>query len=503
MSGGPVRAAPWWRAAALLMLPSQAALAASLPFMPSLQARHAIELLIDDMGLPLTSTQWPLPSAAVEEALDQLPAELPPVLDEARALVREELGRAETGRLRWRLDARRQDLPAGYGAEPGAADVLQWGSPTWRGPVMAARLGLRFTSRADDGLSSQSRLQLDGTAVALQWDDWQVQAWQRRSWWGPGWQNTLALSNNAPALVGAGIQRATTRPSEWPVLNRLGPWNYELFLARTDGVDARGDPYLIGHRLTFQPLPALAVGLTQMVQWGGLGRPSGLHSLLRAFLGHTNVSADQIADDPANLLAGYDLRWRCPATWGCAVYGQLIGEDEAGGLPSRYMSQLGTEWTAADGRQRWSLEYLNTFVWVHLGGPSLRGTAYRNGAYPKGYTSQGRWLGANVGPDTQLWSLGWLDMAGGWSAQFNVGQVGSRIGRWAALADASAAPGRLASLAVQRRWQAWGWRWDAGVDLGHQDQPDGGRWTWGARLGAEWTWGPGADEREPARAGPP
>lgn len=468
-----------------------AARAASLPFTPSPVARHAIELLIDEAGLPLTSSQWPLPSEAVEDALDQLPTELPGVLEEARWHVRDELDRAQRAGLHWRLETRGLEMPTAYGREPDQADVLQWDSPTWHRPEVAARLGLRLESRPD-GLPSDSRLQLDGSAVAAEWEDWQIQAWQRRSWWGPGWQNALALSNNAPALVGAGVQRATTRPSELPVLKWLGPWNYELFLAQTDGVDARGNPYLIGHRLTFRPLPSLELGLTQMVQWGGLGRPSGLHSLVEALLGRTNVSDDQVAEDPANLLAGYDLRWRCPAGWGCAVYGQLIGEDEAGGLPSRFLSQLGTEWTTAEGRQRWSLEYLNTYLWIHLGEPSLRGATYRNRAYPMGYTSQGRWLGANAGPDTQLWSLGWLDMDSGWSFQLNQGRVGSRIGRWAPLAGAPAASGRLTSLAVQRQWQGADWHWDAGFKVGHQDRPAGGRWAWDATLAAEWTWREGA-----------
>src|ERR1700751_1583905 len=70
---------------------SSMAMAASVPGTPSLSARHAIELLVDDGGLALTVSQWPLPRGAVQQALDSLPAELPPALDAARALVLGEL----------------------------------------------------------------------------------------------------------------------------------------------------------------------------------------------------------------------------------------------------------------------------------------------------------------------------------------------------------------------------------------------------------------------------
>jgi hypothetical protein len=56
----------------------------SVPWTPSPAARHALELLVDDGGLALPVTQWPLPRAAVLRALDALPRELAPPLSAAR-----------------------------------------------------------------------------------------------------------------------------------------------------------------------------------------------------------------------------------------------------------------------------------------------------------------------------------------------------------------------------------------------------------------------------------
>jgi hypothetical protein len=56
----------------------------TVPWTPSPAARHALELLVDDGGLALPVTQWPLPRFAVVRALDALPRELAPGLAAAR-----------------------------------------------------------------------------------------------------------------------------------------------------------------------------------------------------------------------------------------------------------------------------------------------------------------------------------------------------------------------------------------------------------------------------------
>ena len=67
----------------------------SVPWTPTVASRHALELLVDESGLALPLTHWPLPRAAVKRALDALPRELPPALDAARERVAAELRAAE------------------------------------------------------------------------------------------------------------------------------------------------------------------------------------------------------------------------------------------------------------------------------------------------------------------------------------------------------------------------------------------------------------------------
>lgn len=179
----------------------------SVPWAPSAAGRHAIELLVDDAGLDLTTTQWPLPRSAVARAIDALPSELPPALDAARARVKREL-RAEDGSLGTVTIRSRAEVLAGFGddATPGSALALR--SPTYAAPNLAMQFGARVDVRAN-AAASGTRLRLDDSAVATEAFGVQLQAWAHRAWWGPFWQSALALSNNAPALMGVGLQRAS------------------------------------------------------------------------------------------------------------------------------------------------------------------------------------------------------------------------------------------------------------------------------------------------------
>jgi membrane-associated phospholipid phosphatase len=430
--------------------------AASVPWTPSITGRHAIEVLVDDGGLPLTVSQWPLPRDAVQRALDTLPAELPTALAAARALVQAEL-RAQVA-TRITLGVRqREDALSGFGddATPGSSLLLR--SSELDGPHLAMQVGGRLDAVSDAG-SSHATARLDDSAIAVDALGWQAQAWAHRSWWGVGWESALPLGNNAPALDAVGFQRASVLPSESPWLSWIGPWNADFFLARTSG-EAPGpgsNSLLSGARITARPFSHVEIGLTRMVQFGGEGRAETLGSFARAVSGvHQNVPSELAADeykDSGNGLAGYDVRVRCPDALRCAGYGQFIGEDDRKHLPYRFMNLLGAELWSADGITRLYFEAAEIGCRVSLRGPSLRDCAYRNHIYPGGYTSGNRWLGASVGSDARLVTIGWIDAEWDSSVRIDAGRVGSRIGAFVVPSGENGSAGRLWSLSARRTW---------------------------------------------------
>jgi membrane-associated phospholipid phosphatase len=427
-----------------------------VPWTPTATARSAIEVLVDDAGLPLTVSQWPLPRDAVQRALETLPAELPTALAAARAVVQAELRAQEGTRITLSVRPRRDAL-SGFGddATPGSSLLLR--SSELDGPHLAMQIGGRLDAVADSG-ARRATARLDDSAIAVDAFGWQAQAWAHRSWWGVGWQSALPLSNNAPALDGIGLQRASALPSESPWVSWIGPWSADFFVARTVGqaFGPGSNALVAGGRITVRPLSHVEIGLTRMVQFGGGGRSETVGSFVRAVTGiHQNVPSELAEDeykDSGNGLAGYDLRVRCPDGLRCAGYGQFIGEDDRKHLPYSFMNLLGMEVWSADGVTRLYVEAAEIGCRISLKGASQRDCAYRNHIYPGGYTSANRWLGASVGSDARLVTLGWIDTEWESAIRIDGGRVGSRIGAFVAPAEEGSTSGRLWAFSARRTW---------------------------------------------------
>ena len=425
--------------------------------MPSAAGRHQLELLVDEAGLDLVITHWPLPRAAVSSALDALPSALPIDLDRARAQLRRELdalARASASLTLRNTD----DTLAGYGDDATRGSSIGLRSTTFGAAAYTAQFGARVDAQAQGTARGGGTWRFEESAVALEAGGVQLQGWSHRSWWGPGWQSSLVLGNNAPALIGLGLQRASASRSDSRWLAWLGPWNFEFFIARGDGAGQSESPFLVGQRLTLRPFANLEIGLTRTAQWGGSGHDQSARSFLNMLAG-IGLNADTAAQkraDPANELAGYDFRLRCPFGVRCAGYVQLIGEDRAGLWPSRFLGLYGVEAWSADGGQRYHAEVAETGCRAPIGRAMLTPCAYRNSAYPDGYASAGRWLGAGVGPDSRLFTLGWLDAASGTSLRLDVGRIGAGIGAYTPQTRDAATSGRLVGMSARRefRWVA-------------------------------------------------
>ena len=90
-----------------------------------------------------------------------------------------------------------------------------------------------------------------------------------------------------------------------------------------------------------------------------------------------------------------------------AFYTQWIGEDEAGGLPSKFLGLFGLEsWGSTRfGGCRLRAEYADTACKFTREQPAYN-CAYRNGIYPQGYTYRGRIIGHSMDNDSRMFSLG-------------------------------------------------------------------------------------------------
>ena len=196
-------------------------------------------------------------------------------------------------------------------------------------------------------------------------------------WWGQGAHGGLFLTNNAEPLPM--IRLFNEIPAILPGIFRyLGPFQYDIFFSQLEEDRVIPKPYFQGTRLIFKPVSILEVGLTRTIIMGGAGRP-GINpsKFITIWFGENKETAES---ELSNSIAGLDFRLTFP---NAQFYGEVGGEDEAGGYPSKDAFLLGMYLPQNDVR----IEYadLANPVW------------YIHSTYQSGYTYKGRILGHHVG----------------------------------------------------------------------------------------------------------
>jgi hypothetical protein len=95
-----------------------------------------------------------------------------------------------------------------------------------------------------------------------------------------------------------------------------------------------------------------------------------------------------------------------------AVYAQMIGEDEAGFLPSKFLGLFGLEhWgSVSEGSYRVRLEYADTSCSFSRADPEFD-CAYESSIYTEGYRFRGRSIGHSSDADSRMTTLGALYVA--------------------------------------------------------------------------------------------
>lgn len=265
----------------------------------------------------------------------------------------------------------------------------------WVGQRFAWKLAATVVADPDD----DRVMRPDGSYVAMSLGNWMVSAGYLERWWGPGWQGSLILGSNARPLPSIALDRNESTPFNVPVLRWLGPWRFSTFMGQFESDRDYPQALLFGMRAEIRPHPTLQMAASRTAQWCGDGRPCGLGTFWDLLVGNDN---DQdLAEQPGNQLAGFDLRWSWPgARVPLALYAQAIGEDEAGFMPSKYLGLFGLEvWgDIAGGSWRVHAEYADTAC-DFLSDPPEFGCAYTNSIYTSGYRYRGRVLGHSMDTD--------------------------------------------------------------------------------------------------------
>jgi hypothetical protein len=383
---------------------------------PNIQAgdlvlRHDIQRLADYGIIQGPVTTWPLAWGPIlDDIAEQDASMLPPAILSSLLRVRD--------RANW--ETRTQELT--FNTKVAAADNatrIRSFQNTPRGKVEVAAgaswigdwFSIDLNVQAVDSDQDDEELRADDAMIGVIVGNWSIAASTQQRWWGPGWDGSLILSNNARPIPSLVIDRVFTDPFKTKWLSWVGPWDLSVIFGQMESDRHVSNTQFFGMRLNFKPLSSLEIGLSRSAQWCGDGRPCDAGTFADLFLGNDNRGGAGINSDnePGNQLAGVDIRWAPRLLGGStALYGQFMGEDEAGGFPSRWLGQFGGEWSGFL-FERWS-----TRIYAEFAGTScqfyetseLLNCAYNHGIYQTGYRYRSRSLGHAADNDARLVSVG-------------------------------------------------------------------------------------------------
>jgi hypothetical protein len=368
--------------------------------------RHDLELLADAGIVRAPLTAWPVSWAEVARDLSGTVEGQPPWVEAALARVRARASLATaTGYARAEARIAGSEQPMAlrrFGATPREEGELS-AALQFTGDRFAFRAQATAVADADDGKTWRP----DGSYAAVVLGNWMLHAGYIDRWWGPGWEGSLVYGSNARPIPSVTIERNFSDAIDHPWLRWIGQWRFVATMGQLEGNrDDAPDARFSGARLTWKPHRRIEIGVSRSAQWCGDGRPCGLDTFWDLLTGNDNDQS--LEEQPGNQMAGFDARWSLPFA-PIAVYGQMIGEDEAGLLPSQYLGLFGIEAAGGFGDRSWRahLEYSDTACSFYDSDPNF-GCAYRNVIYTDGYQYYDRSIGHAIDGDSEQYAAGLL-----------------------------------------------------------------------------------------------
>jgi len=286
----------------------------------------------------------------------------------------------------------------------------------------------------DDDIDDKD-VSFDGSYVAGKYANQWLIAGQIPTWWGPGHDGSLIRGDASKPVIGLTMQRDKQSAPTSQYLSWIGPWQYQLFAGQLDDYKAIPDTKLIGIRLTSSPTSWLEVGASRTFMWGGEGKSQSLSSFFDALTGSKD-NVDNKEDDISDQLAGFDARINLAplTTLPIGIYGQYIGEDEAGYLPSKNMYLAGADFASSINTDSMgSMPYQLYTEWTDTRtGGDVRGISYNHYVYTDGNYQYGYPLGYALGGDTESIAVGgklWIDNQNFINTKMQYAKVNQSSGR--------------------------------------------------------------------------
>ena len=371
--------------------------------------RESIEHLADINVITTPTTTFPLMWHDIARDLKRAPTHL---LDDdalnAFYYVRHQLQIAKNGYKRIELNGANQDSRFTSFGDSYRDNNNVHMQTSFMTDHFAIKFAPRFNSSPTDG----DKISYDESYAAVYLGNWVASFGMQDRWWGPGWDTSLSMTNNARPMPALALSRKSAEPFTIPFTEHEIPWTVTTFMGVMDDERVVNDTLLWGFRLNFRPAQNWEIGLTRLAQWAGDGRSKSFSTFLDVLAGLDNCggvgpSEEECAngEEPGNQLAGYDIRYSTKFfDHPIALYFTSFAEDgdRKGGLSilgeERYQGGIDTRVNVFNRNWRVFAEWTDTYATCRDGvngdGTSNIGDCYyEHHIYQTGMRYNGRVIG--------------------------------------------------------------------------------------------------------------
>ena len=379
--------------------------------------RSDIEILAARGLITGLVTTWPIPAGQLRELYDESRMEQEPeyVTSAAHRVLAYLSGPNEPGDVTGVIETRVTNSPAivrDFGALARNQADIRVGAD-WNNDDFGASLRIGGQSRLN---GNEGKVSLDGSSVSGIWNNVRFYGGWVDQWYGPGWDSSLILSNNARPFPKIGLMRENPTAFETPWLSWLGPWQTNFFVGLLDGPRRDTNTYMGGFRLALAPIHGLEIALSRLTEFCGQGHPC--NPLSAAF----NLSNSESSQNKTNDEATIELKGTTNiGAWVFSPYAQLMNEDTGPLTHSDTSYLFGSSIVrpvGIDGAYwRVTTEYSDTVATLDAFrfGTVVHGVAYNNAGYLDGFRYRDRTIGFSLDSDSRLFTFsGQLTDAQGW-----------------------------------------------------------------------------------------
>jgi len=248
--------------------------------------------------------------------------------------------------------------------------------------------------------STVNQFTLLDTYVAADVARWDFSFGKQSLWWGPGEGGDLMFSDNAEPIYMFRASRVEPFILPW-IFHWLGPMKWDFFVGKLSGNEFPPRPLIHGEKISFKVTQNLEVGVTRVVEFGGVGRAITPAAIWNSY---TSVGKSSLFyasnDNPGKRTGSADFSYRVPylRNW-LTLYSSSLCDDDPLPMqnPPRCAYDPGVYMPRLPGAEK--LDFRVEAVYTALPIPeSVHGAfVYFDSFYHDLYTNKGNIIGSWIG----------------------------------------------------------------------------------------------------------